>query len=91
MKLKWTSAIRDKVEIIQKILEGNTISITDVYRIGLYVSNISKDIDELHYRYEFISYNQYKLLMKWFHDYEWKIYKIIQDDIYEPYILKFNK
>lgn len=89
--MKWTSSIRSKVELIQNILEGYTITVTDVYRIGMYVSNIGNEINELHYRYEFISYNQYKLLMKWFHEYEWKIYNIIQDDIYEPYILKFNK
>lgn len=89
--MKWTSSIRSKVETIQNILEGYTVTITDVYRIGMLVSTIGNEINELHYRYEFISYNQYKLLMKWFHNYEWKIYNIIQDDIYEPYILKYNE
>lgn len=82
--------IRRKVETIQNILEGYTITITDIYRIGLYMQMIMQEIEELRYRYEFITYNQYRLLLKWARQYEDKIYKIIQDDIYEPYILKYN-
>lgn len=89
--MKKISGIKRKVETIQSILEGYTITITDVYRIGLYTQAIAQEINELYYNYEVITYNQYKLLMQWFNKYENKIYKIIQDDIYEPYILKFNK
>lgn len=89
--MKKIAGIKRRVETIQSILEGYTITITDVYRIGLYTQNIAQEINELYYHYEVITYNQYKLLMQWFNKYENKIYKIIQDDIYEPYILKFNK
>lgn len=89
--MKKIAGIKRRVETIQSILEGYTITITDVYRIGLYTQAIAQEINELYYNYEVITYNQYKLLMQWFNKYENKIYKIIQDDIYEPYILKYNK
>jgi hypothetical protein len=88
--MKWTSGIRRRVENIQSILEGYTITISDIYRIGLYAQGINQEISDLYYRYHFITYNQYKLLMNWFHNYESKLFDIIQNDIYEPYILKYN-
>ena len=88
--MKWTTGIRRRVEIIQSILEGYTITVSDVYRLGLYAQGIAQEINDLYYRYEFITYNQYKLLMNWFHNYENKLFDIIQNDIYEPYILKYN-
>lgn len=81
------AGVREYKNRIVRELNG-TVTTASIYFVAQDMMRIRDYIQDAYFEGDMLTRSQFKLLLKWSSDFEDTIFKIIQSDLYEPYIIK---